>query len=160
MLDLELPKSAQRVQDVLMQAGVPLKVLVMEASTRTANDAAAAIGCEVRQIIKSLVFQTKDTGRPILVLASGVNRVNEKKVAAAVGEFIGKADADFTRTVTGFAIGGIPPVGHAQPIDTIIDETLLSLPVLWAAAGTPHTVFSLTPEDLLRLTNGKVIDLQ
>jgi prolyl-tRNA editing enzyme YbaK/EbsC (Cys-tRNA(Pro) deacylase) len=150
-------KSAQSVQAVLSKKGIAAKVIELPASARTAEEAAKAIGCTVAQIVKSLIFRTKHTGRPILVLASGPNRVNEKLIAEAVGEEIAKADADFTREVTGFAIGGIPPVGHKQAIDTYIDEDLLKLVELWAAAGTPHAVFNFQSSQIQSLTGGKVI---
>jgi prolyl-tRNA editing enzyme YbaK/EbsC (Cys-tRNA(Pro) deacylase) len=117
-----LSKSAQSVQDVLTKKGISTRVVEMPASTRTAQDAANAIGCEVAQIVKSLIFCTKQTKKPILVLASGVNRVNEKAIEKHVGQEIGKADADFTREVTGFAIGGIPPGGQKQQIQPLIDQ--------------------------------------
>lgn len=152
-----LNKYAQVVQDVLSQYGMEFKVVEFSASTRTAADAAGTIGCEVAQIVKSLIFCTKESRRPVLVLVSGVNRVNEKGIAAQVGEAIEKADADFTREVTGFAIGGIPPVGHKQAIETFIDEDLLRFQDLWAAAGTPNAVFKLTAASLPVITGGKVI---
>lgn len=155
-----LSKSAQSVQDVLNSKGIDAKVVELPASTRTAEDAAKAIGCTVAQIVKSLIFRTKNTNRPILVLASGPNRVNEKLVAAAAGEEIAKADADFTREVTGFAIGGIPPVGHKQKIETYIDEDLLQLGELWAAAGTPNAVFNFQSTQIVDLTGGKVIAIK
>ncbi len=155
-----LSKSAQSVQDVLNKKGITAKVVELPASTRTAEDAAKTIGCTVAQIVKSLIFRTKHTNRPILVLASGPNRVNEKLITQAVGEEITKADADFTRDVTGFAIGGIPPVGHKQQIETFIDEDLLKLGELWAAAGTPNAVFSLDASNLENLTGGKVIPIK
>ncbi|MCB1109914.1 MAG: YbaK/EbsC family protein [Chlamydiia bacterium] len=155
-----LSKSAQNVQEALNQKGVVTKVVELPASTRTADEAAQAIGCIVAQIVKSLIFQTKETHRPILVLASGVNRVNEKLIGKAVGEKIRKADADFTREVTGFAIGGIPPIGHKTPIATYIDEDLLQHQTLWAAAGTPHAVFSLDSSLLVDLTQGTVIAIK
>jgi prolyl-tRNA editing enzyme YbaK/EbsC (Cys-tRNA(Pro) deacylase) len=154
-----LSKSAQSVQDVLSKKGLETKVVELPASTRTAEDAAKAIGCQVAQIVKSLIFRTKNTNRAILVLASGVNRVNEKMIAAQVGEEIIKADADFTREVTGFAIGGIPPVGHKQKIDTYIDKDLLQYQELWAAAGTPNAVFSLNSSVIQDLTEGKIISI-
>ncbi len=126
--------------------------------TRTAADAAAAIGCDVAQIVKSLVFR-RAGGAPLLVVASGVNRVDEAKVAALVGEPIGKADADFVRAATGFAIGGVPPAGHAKPIETLVDEDLLRHDEIWAAAGTPRTVFPLTPAELVAMTAGRVADV-
>ncbi len=152
-----LSKSAQSVQDALFKQGLTAKVVELPASTRTAEEAAQAIGCQVAQIVKSLIFRTKHSNRPILVLASGVNRVNEKTITTHVGEEIVKADADFTRTATGFAIGGIPPIGHTQPIETYIDQDLLQYPEIWAAAGTPHAVFSLDSAALPELTKGIVI---
>ncbi len=156
----KLSNSAQSVQDALSRKGLALEVVELSASTRTANEAAETIGCEVAQIVKSLIFRTKASQKPILVLASGVNRVNEKAITALVGEKIGKADADFTREVTGFVIGGVPPVGHKQEIDTYIDEDLLKFDVLWAAAGTPNAVFRLGSADLQGLTNGRVVSIK
>ena len=155
-----LSKSAQSVQDALAEKGVEFKVVELSASTRTAQEAADTIGCEVAQIIKSLVFRTKETNKPILVLASGVNRVNEKTIEKYVGEKITKADADFTREKTGFVIGGVPPLGHKQIIETFIDEDLLKYEILLAAAGTPNAVFDLHSAELGELTNGKVISIK
>lgn len=155
-----LSKSAQSVQDALSKKGLEAKVVELPASTRTAEDAAKAIGCQVAQIAKSLIFRTKHTNRPVLILASGINRVNEKTIARAIGEEITKADADFTREVTGFAIGGIPPVGHKQKIETYIDEDLLQYKELWAAAGTPNAVFSLESATIEDLTDGKIISIK
>lgn len=152
-----LSKSAQSVQDVLDKKGVKTKVLELPSSTRTAQDAAHAIGCKIDQIVKSLIFKIEESDTPILVLASGPNRVNEKMLEAIIGEKIIKADADFTRQVTGFAIGGIPPVGHKQVIKTFIDQDLMNYDELWAAAGTPNAVFCLSNKDLLSLTNGITI---
>lgn len=133
-------------------------MLEFEASTRTAADAAAAVGCTVGQIAKSLVFKA-ESGRPVLVIASGPNRVCEGKVAQLVGEPIGRADAAFVRQTTGFSIGGIPPVGHATPLTTIIDASLSGYDAIWAAAGTPNAVFRLTFRDLCALTNGTAADI-
>ncbi len=152
-----LSKSAQRVQDAVSQQGLDFEVVELATSTRTAIEAAETIGSDVAQIIKSLVFRTKQDRQPILVLASGINRVNEKLIKAQLNQTIEKADADFTREVTGFAIGGIPPIGHAQKMMVFIDEDLLKLDELWAAAGTPHAVFSLKSTDIERLTQGTVI---
>lgn len=152
-----LSKSAQSVQDVLDKNGIKTKVLELPSSTRTAQDAAQSIGCKIEQIVKSLIFKTKYTNTPILVLASGPNRVNESIIESIVGEKIVKADADFTREVTGFAIGGIPPVGHKQQIKTLIDQDLLKYEELWAAAGTPNAVFCINKNDLVPLTNCQVI---
>jgi prolyl-tRNA editing enzyme YbaK/EbsC (Cys-tRNA(Pro) deacylase) len=129
----------------------------MPATTRTAEDAARAIGCTVAQIAKSLVFKSALSARPILVIASGINRVNEKTIAALVGEPIEKADADFVRAKTGYAIGGVPPVGHVEQPVTFLDQDLLQHGEIWAAAGTPRAVFRLTPVDLQRITGGQVI---
>lgn len=155
-----LSKSAQSVQDALASKGVELKVVELPATTRTAAEAAEAIGCEVAQIAKSLIFRTRQTSRAILVLASGTNRVDEQKIAHVVGEGIVKADAAFTREKTGFAIGGIPPLGHKEQIETYIDEDLLNYSELWAAAGTPNAVFQLHSAMLQLLTGGKVISVK
>lgn len=155
-----LGKSVQRVQDALISRGIDGKILDLPTSTRTAEEAAATIGCQVAQILKSLVFRTKETNQPILVLASGINRVNEKRVAQELGEEIVKADAEFIREKTGFAIGGIPPVGHIQKIRTFIDQDLLLYPEIWAAAGTPHAVFKLDSAIIERLTDGKIISVK
>jgi len=156
----KLSKAAQGVQEALSSKGLGLTVVELSDSTRTAEDAARTIGCGVAQIVKALVFRTKTTKRPILVLASGPNRVNEKSLAARVGEAIVKADADFVREVTGFAIGGIPPVGHRQPIETFIDEDLMAFDELWAAAGTPRAVFRLSAADLQMLTTGAIVSVR
>lgn len=145
--------SALKVQAAL---GERFEVVEFEATTRTAADAASAIGCKVAQIAKSLVFRGAGSNRPVLVVASGVNRVDEEKVADAVGEGIARADADFVREATGFAIGGVPPVGHKTLPITLIDESLMAFADIWAAAGTPSAVFRLTPSDLVALTGGRV----
>ncbi len=145
--------SALRVQAAL---GDKFEVLEFDATTRTAADAAAAIGCTVAQIAKSLIFRGAGSDRPVLVVASGVNRVDETKVAETLGEAIARADADFVRERTGFAIGGVPPVGHKDPPSVLIDELLMALAEIWAAAGTPNAVFRLTPPDLVALTGGRV----
>jgi prolyl-tRNA editing enzyme YbaK/EbsC (Cys-tRNA(Pro) deacylase) len=152
-----LSESAQKVQNALNHHGVTCEVVELPDSTRTAQEAAQAIGCRVEQIAKSLVFQGKTTNRPILVVASGVHRVNEKKLRALLSEPVKKADADFVREHTGFAIGSIPPAGHSKPMETFVDEDLLKYGEIWAAAGTPHAVFKLTATDLLKITQGKVV---
>lgn len=154
-----LSSSAQRVQDVLRAKGYSLTVIEFTESTRTAQEAAARVGVEVGQIVKSLIFRTAESGRPILVLTSGANRVNEQKLASYVGEPVVRADAEFVRAVTGFAIGGVPPVGHLQSMETYIDRHLLQYEKIWAAAGTPNAVFELTPRDLQAMTGGKVVDV-
>ena len=125
-------------------------------TTRTSAEAAAAIGCTVAQIAKSVVFRAVGLNRAVLVMASGANRVDEKLVAAAVGDRIAKADAAFVRDKTGFAIGGVAPVGHTEKPVTLIDEDLLQHAEIWAAAGTPNSVFRLTPEALVAMTGGRV----
>jgi prolyl-tRNA editing enzyme YbaK/EbsC (Cys-tRNA(Pro) deacylase) len=159
-MNASLSPSAQKVQDALQRLGLKLEVVELPGSTRTAIEAAQAVGCEVAQIVKSLVFRAKRTHRPILVVASGANRVDEKKIEALIGEPLGKADADFVREQTGFVIGGVPPVGHITPLTTFVDEDLLQYPFIWAAAGTPHAVFKLTPEHLVQMTGGQVTSVR
>ncbi|MCX5916322.1 MAG: YbaK/EbsC family protein [Deltaproteobacteria bacterium] len=156
----KLQSSAQKVQEALTALGLPCQVVELPASTRTAQEAAQAIGCTVAQIVKSLIFRGTRTGKPILVLASGVNRVNEKRLGEMAGEPIGKADADFVRQHTGFAIGGVPPVGHSTPIETYIDADLLQYQEIWAAAGTPRAVFRLIPQDLQKMNHGSIVSIQ
>jgi prolyl-tRNA editing enzyme YbaK/EbsC (Cys-tRNA(Pro) deacylase) len=144
--------SALRVQAAL---GPRFAVLEFDASTRTAEDAAAAIGCETAQIAKSLVFRG-ESGRPVLVIASGAHRVDEKSVGANLGERVKRADAEFVREKTGFSIGGVPPVGHQTTPIVLIDDALMRFKEIWAAAGTPNAVFRLTPADLVELTGGMV----
>ena len=147
--------SALKVQAVL---GPDFQVLEFEASTRTSQEAADAIGCTVAEIAKALIFKSAE-GRAVLVIASGVNRVDEKKVQTLLGQRIGRADADFVRDRTGFAIGGVPPVGHASRPVILIDRDLERFPYVWAAGGTPNAVFRIAPADLIRLTQGKVADV-
>lgn len=153
----ELSPSARKVQAALAGFGLGLDVKELDASTRTAADAAKAIGCTVAQIAKSILFRAMVSGRPVLVIASGVNRVDETKIAAYLGETLGKADAEFVRTRTGFAIGGVPPVGHAEKPEIFVDRDLFAFGEIWAAAGTPNAVFRLTPQDLARITDGTVV---
>lgn len=155
-----LKKSSMKVKAVLDEMGYDFNILEFSDSTRTAQDAAKAVGCLVGQIAKSLIFKGKESQKPILIIASGSNRVNEKTVEKYIGEKIEKADADFVLENTGFAIGGVPPVGHIKPIDTYIDEDLLQYDEIWAAAGTPNSVFKLTPEILLEITKGTVINIK
>jgi prolyl-tRNA editing enzyme YbaK/EbsC (Cys-tRNA(Pro) deacylase) len=145
-----LPRSARRVQQALHEAGVDVEVKELEHSTRTAPEAAAAVGCELGAIVKSLVFRRVDDGEPMLVLVSGANRAPE----AALG--VERPDADFVREVTGYAIGGIPPVGHATRIRTLIDPDLLTFGEVWCAAGTPSALFPLSPAELVRITEGEL----
>lgn len=156
-----LSKSAKIVQRALCEKGLKFEVVELNASTRTASDAAMTIGCQVGQIVKSLLFRTKEKQKPVLVLASGKNRVSEGIIQKYIGEKIEKADADFTREITGFAIGGIPPLGHKNSISLIyIDEDLLEHETLWAAAGTPYAVFSLPAKELETITSGKIVSVK
>lgn len=152
-----LSPSAQRIQDLLTEQGYRITVIEHAESTRTAQEAADRAGCTLGQIVKSLIFRGKTSGKPILVLTSGANRVDEKRIAEYAGEHIVRADADFVRAVTGFAIGGVPPLGHAQPMETYLDEDLLQYETIWAAAGTPNAIFELTPADLQKMTGGKAV---
>lgn len=152
----KLSASAQRVQDALAAHGVTCHVVELPASTRTAGEAAQAVGCQVGQIVKSLVFRGRRTHRPVLVATSGANRVNERRLGELVGEPVDKADAEYVRQRTGFAIGGVPPVGHVKPLEILIDTDLMQYEEIWAAAGTPRAVFKLTPAELVAITGGKV----
>ena len=152
-----LSTSAQKIQDLLNSLGYNYTVVEHAESTRTAQEAADRAGCELGQIVKSLIFKGKESGKPILVLTSGANRVDEKRISAYAGEAIGRADADFVRAVTGFAIGGVPPVGHVQPMETYLDEDFLQYQTIWAAAGTPNAIFELKTEDLQKMTGGKIV---
>jgi len=153
---MPLKPSAQKIQDALAARGFSNAVVELPDSTRSAAEAAAALGCDVAQIVKSLVFRARQSGRAVLVVASGAHRVDEKRIEALVGEPIGKADADFVREQTGFAIGGVPPLGHARELVAIVDEELLKLERIWAAAGHPNAVFGLTPAELVAMTGGRV----
>jgi prolyl-tRNA editing enzyme YbaK/EbsC (Cys-tRNA(Pro) deacylase) len=144
--------SALHVQRIL---GPAFTVLEFDDSTRKSAEAAAAIGCTVAQIAKTLVFRGRTSGDAIMVIASGANRVDEKAVAALIGEAIERATPEFVRESTGFAIGGVSPVGHPKPLRTLLDDALFGFGELWAAAGTPNAVFRLTPDDLVRLTGGE-----
>ena len=151
-----LSPSAQKIQDLLISLGFDYNVIEHAESTRTAQEAADRAGCELGQIVKSLIFKGKDSDKPILILASGPNRVNEKRIADYAGEAIVKPDADFVRSVTGFVIGGVPPIGHAQKMETYLDEDFLRYATIWAAAGTPNAIFELKTEDLQKMTGGKI----
>lgn len=154
-----LSASAQRVQDALAAAGVATTIVEYEVPARTSAEAAAVLGCTVAQIAKSLVFRAA-SGAPVLVIASGANRVDERKVAAQVGTAIVKADAAFVRECTGYAIGGIPPLGHASAMTTLVDRDLLQHDVVYAAGGTPHAMFPLRPAELVRVAGGNVADVR
>ena len=152
-----LSPSALKVQEVLRRMGYNGKVIEFEDSTRTSSEAAERVGCQIGQIVKSLIFRGQASDKPVLVLTSGANRVDEMLVSRYAGETIGRADAEFVRGSTGFAIGGVPPVGHLLPLETYIDEDLLQYDQIWGAAGTPNAVFEMIPTDLEKMTGGKVI---
>jgi len=156
----DLRDSAKRVQEVLHQYHINAKVIEFKELTRTSQEAANTIGCEVGQIAKTLIFKGKQSEKPICIIASGTNRVDEKKIAACVGEPIERADPDYVLKYTGFVIGGIPPVGYTLESPPLIDEDLMNYSELWAAAGTPFAVFQLKPEDLLKITKGQVVNLK
>lgn len=157
---MPLSSSAQKIQDQLKSLGYGYTVIEHTESTRTAQEAADRAGCELGQIVKSLIFKGKESGKPILVLTSGANRVDEKRISGYAGEHISRADADFVRAVTGFAIGGVPPLGHIQKMETYIDEDFLHYPTIWAAAGTPNAIFELKTEDLQKMTNGNIVQVK
>ncbi|MDO6386464.1 MULTISPECIES: YbaK/EbsC family protein [unclassified Uliginosibacterium] len=152
--------NARRIQQLLDEAGVSTTVVEFEQPTRTSAEAAEAVGCSVAEIAKSIVFRGKQSDQAVVVIASGENRVCEKKVAALVGETLGRADADFVRTATGYVIGGVAPLGHAQPVRLVMDADLLRFERLWAAAGTPFSVFPLSPAQLASLTGAAWSDVR
>jgi prolyl-tRNA editing enzyme YbaK/EbsC (Cys-tRNA(Pro) deacylase) len=155
----KLSDSVKRVKDFLFAKGFSFEVEELPSSTRTAQEAADSIGCAVAQIAKSLVFQETGTDRPILVIASGSNRVDLAKIEKETGWKLGKADGNYVKDRVGYAIGGVPPAGHNEPLETLLDQDLKKYEVIWAAAGTPFAVFQLKPADLQPLTNGSWIDL-
>jgi prolyl-tRNA editing enzyme YbaK/EbsC (Cys-tRNA(Pro) deacylase) len=151
-----LSPRAQAVQDALRRLGFTYEITESTSTARSARDAARVVGCEVGQIAKSLVFRGARTARAFLVITSGANRVDEARLADLVGEPVAKADADFVRERTGFTIGGVPPVGHARDLDTLIDQDLLRYQEIWAAGGTPNALFRLRAADLVTMTGGRV----
>jgi len=153
-------KTAQKFQEMLNEYGVELKVVEFDQSTRTAKEAADAVGCELGQIAKSIVFKSGKTNRPILVITSGVNRVNENKITEYIGEPLKKPDATFIQERIGYVIGGVPPFGHKEPITPFIDQDLVQYEVIWGAAGTPNTVFPITPDQLINISKGKVVSVK
>jgi len=153
-----LPPGVQRVAQVLQALGHPHGPHMLDDAARTAQQAADALGVQLGQIAKSIIFRRKQDDAAVLVITSGDRRVDEKKVAALVGK-IGRADAEFVKARTGFSIGGVSPVGHASAPVTLIDRELQRFAVVWAAAGHPHGVFPLHPTDLERLTGAPVADV-
>lgn len=153
---MSLSPTAQRVQDLLTARGLSCKVIEFAESTRTSQEAAERAGCALGQITKSMIFRGKTSHRPVLVLTSGANRVDEELISQYTGEPIGRADAEFVRRTTGFAIGGVPPLGHSEPMETFLDEDLMQYSKIWAAAGTPNAIFEVAPLELQQITGGKV----
>ncbi len=154
-----LTSSANKVQQFLIENGFSCIVKELPDSTRTAQEAAQAIGCAVAQIAKSLIFMDQASGDPILVIASGANQVDLKKIERATGLRLVKADGKFVKERVGFAIGGVPPVGHREKVRTILDPALKNYDCLWAAAGTPFAVFQLSSSEIQRMTEGEFVDL-
>ena len=155
-----LPRSARRVRTALLDLGLPGEIHRLADSTRTAPEAAAAVGCELGAIVKSLVMRGVNSHTPVLALVSGDNRADVTLIEAAVDEPVERPDAQYVREVTGYAIGGIPPVGHPHRVRTVMDEDLLRFETVWAAAGHPHAVFPIAPAELVRVTGGRVVDLK
>ena len=151
-----LPASARRVADALAARGHDGEVRILSDSARSAAEAAAALGVDQRQIVKSLVFRARRSGEPVLVLVGGTSRVHTELLREVLGEPVARADADWVREVTGFSIGGVPPLGHSRPLLTVADEALVGESELWAAAGTPHAVFPLAGNELESLTGARV----
>jgi len=155
-----LKESAQIVQDVIIQSGYNNQVIELPQSTRTAQEAADALNCKVAQIAKSIIFRLVESNEPVLVIASGVNRVNEQQIELLLNQKLGKADAEFVREHTGFVIGGVSPIGHKNTLLTFIDEDLFQYEEIWAAAGHPKAIFQLTPNELLEMTKGTVVNIK
>ena len=155
-----LGKSALKIQEELNKYDLELKVVTMQSSTRTCVEAANSIGCEVGQIVKSMIFRGKTTGIPVLIIASGNNRINEKKMKNYLGEVVSRPDANFVQETTGFAIGGVPPIGHLSKLKCLIDADLFEYNEVWAAAGTPFDVFRITPDQLATITQGQIISVK
>lgn len=148
---------SERFRQAAAEHGLTVTIVEMDESTRTAQEAAAACDCDVSQIVKSLIFKTRDTAQAVLLLVSGTNRVDEKKVAATIGEPLVRPDADFVRQVTGYSIGGVPPFGHDVRMTTYMDTDLLEHDTVWAAAGTPKAVFSISSAQLRDVVQAETI---
>ena len=159
-MPIQLNSSAQKIQEALRAGGFDCSVIEFQESSRTAQEAADRVGAKLGQIVKSMIFRGQQSGKAVLVLTSGANRVDEKRIGGYAGEAIGRADPDFARSATGFAIGGIPPLGHVQPIESYIDEELLQYETVWAAAGTPNAVFEVASASLQKMTGGKVLQVK
>lgn len=151
-----MSKSLKRVTRALADAGIDAEIIETNDQTRTAAQAAEQANCHVDQIAKSIVFRGEDSDTAVLFLTAGGNQVDANKASVLAGEILGKADAAFIRAQTGFAIGGVSPVGHLTPVRAFIDPRLMDFDTLWAAAGTPRHIFSLSPDNLMKLTNGVI----
>ncbi len=154
-----LKKSSQKIQDFLIKQNLSLKVIEFHETTKTSIDAAKQIGCKIGQIAKSLIFQKQNSSELILIITSGKNRVCIEKIEKIINNKIKQADPTYIKQETGFAIGGIPPFAHNKKITTILDITLKDYDEIWAAAGTPNSVFSLTPKLLQELTQSEFYDI-
>lgn len=153
-----MSKSLARVRAALEAAGDPVEIVEMAEGTRTAEEAARAAGCALDQIVKSIIFRGEADGKVILFLTAGGNRVDAAKASAVAGEALGKADATLIRAQTGFAIGGVAPIGHLSPIRAFMDPRLMEFGVVWAAAGTPRHIFAADPREIHRLSNAQLAD--
>lgn len=155
-----LSSHTRKIQEILVSFGLDSKVREFPHPTHTAKEAAEALGCDPGQIVKSLIFKGRLSGKPVLILVSGANRVDEEKAGKRIGEEIEKADAQFVREKAGFAIGGVAPVGHKEKMTTFIDEDLMQYRKVWAAAGHPNSIFTITPRDLKKITEGIVVPIK
>lgn len=151
---------SDKVKTSLKNLNIDCEIVTFNQSTKTAYQAAKALNCDISQIVKSLVFKGKTSNKPYLILVSGINRVDEEKVSKIIGEFIEKADADFVKEKTGFTIGGVAPIGYKDIIDVYIDKDLLNFEFVWAAAGTPNSVFKIDSNTLVKVTNAKIIEIK
>jgi len=156
----EIKNNIQKVQDKLKELGFSYQVIELPQTTHTALDAASALSCKLGQIAKSIIFKSKNSNQPILVIASGSNQINEKKIREYIAESIEKADADFVLKQTGFVIGGVAPISNLKKITTFIDKDLFQYNEIWAAAGSPKAVFKLKPKDLIKMTNGQIVSIK
>ncbi len=155
-----LPIPAQKVQNAIIEYGYAFTVIESDVPTHTAQQAAEKVGCKLGQIVKSIIFKGSVSGKPILVLTSGENRVNEELISKEIGESINRADPEFVKQSTGFPIGGVPPIAHSTPVKVFIDKDLMKYETIWAAAGTPNSLFELTPIALETMTSGKIIQVK
>jgi prolyl-tRNA editing enzyme YbaK/EbsC (Cys-tRNA(Pro) deacylase) len=153
-----MSKSLKRVRQNAIDLGLNVEIIELTIQTKTAAEAASAMGCCPDQILKSIIFLGQDTNKCVLFMTAGGNRVDEDKASAIVGEPLGRADAAVIRTQTGFAIGGVSPIGHITDVQKFIDPTLMAFETIWAAAGTPHSMFSIDPQTLADATGAKIVD--